>query len=161
MYSTDCSSPMAIRRPMTMVLMWTKKSCHVRIPGCEGCTSGKAIRCSSKAVDVPASTVNSGGVDATAAAAEVSGDGACGALVALPFRTGSSVSSTIPFMMLEVDATFNLEHCAGAETTASRCEVQVVQRLLLAAFSRSLTPGQFGSGFGADCDIPSRRARSR
>src|ERR1700730_5471245 len=79
---------------------------------------------------MPGSAADSGGIDATAAAAEVSG--AWGTLFALPSCTGSSVSSTIPFIILEVDSTFNLEHFAGTGTTALRCALRVVQRPLLA-----------------------------
>src|ERR1700739_4829359 len=105
---------MAMSRPMTMVAMWTKKSRHVRIAGWEGCTSGKGIRCSSTAVSVSGFALDSGGIAATGAAAEVSADGAWGTVLALPSCAGSGVSSTIPFIILEVDATFNLEPLAGA-----------------------------------------------
>ena len=122
-----------------MVVMWTKKSRHVRIAGWEGCTSGKGIRCSSTAVSMPGFAANADGLDATAAAAEVSGDGAWGTLLALPSCTRSSVSSIIPSMILEVDATFNVEHFARAGTTALRCALRVVQWPLLAG-QRPLTP---------------------
>lgn len=69
---------------------------------------------------MPRFVAHSDGADATAAAAEVSGDGAWATLLALLFRTGSSVSSAIPFMILEVEATFNLENLAGAENGSDR-----------------------------------------
>jgi hypothetical protein len=99
----------------------------VRIAGWEGCTSGKGIRCSSTAVSAPGFAFDSGGIAATAAAGEVSVDGAWGTVLALPSCAGSSGSSTIPFIILEVDATFNLEALAGAGTTALRCVLRVVQ----------------------------------
>ena len=71
--------------------------------------------------------LDSGGIDATAAAAEVSGDGAWGTVLALPSRAVSSVSSTMLSMILEVDATFNFEHFSGAGTAALRCALPVVQ----------------------------------
>ena len=64
---------------------------------------------------MPGFALDSGGIDATAAAAEVLGDSAWGTVLALPFCAGSSVSSTIPFMILEVDATFNFEHFSGLD----------------------------------------------
>src|SRR5579863_1926307 len=82
--------------------------------------SGKGIRCSSAPVAVLRFAANSGAIDAAAGAVEVCGDGAWRTLVALPSRTGSRVSSTIPFMILEVDAPFNLEHFAGTGNTALR-----------------------------------------
>jgi hypothetical protein len=60
------------------------------------------------------------GIDATTHAAEVSGDGTRDTPFALPICTDSSGSPTIPFMILEVDTTFKLEHFAGAGTTALR-----------------------------------------
>jgi hypothetical protein len=115
-----------------MVVMWTKKSRHVRSAGWEGCTSGKGIRCTSTAVIVPGFALDSGGIAATGAAAEVSADGAWGTVLALPSCAGSSGSSTIPFIILEVDATFNQEPLAGAGTTALRYVLRVVQWPLLA-----------------------------
>src|ERR1700752_860003 len=100
---------MAMSRPMTMVVMATKKPRHGRTDGWEGCTSGKGIRCSPTAVSVPGFALDSGGIAATGAAAEVSADGAWGTVLALPFCAGSSGPSTIPFIILEVDATFNSE----------------------------------------------------
>ena len=85
---------------------------------------------------MPGFALDSGGIAATGAAAEVSADGAWGTVLALPSCTGSSVSSTIPFIILEVDATFNLEPLAGAGTTALRCVLRVFQWPLLAVWTR-------------------------
>jgi hypothetical protein len=127
------------------MVMWTKKSRRVRIAGWEGCTSGKGIRCSSTVVSVPGFALDSGGIAATGAAAEVSADGAWGTVLALPSCAGSSVSSTIPFIILEVDATFNLEPLGGAGTTALRCVLRVVQWPLL---GRKLPSGADASRLG-------------
>lgn len=49
---------------------------------------------------MPGFALESGGIDAAAAAAEVSGNGAWGTVLAPPSCAGSSVSSTIRFMIL-------------------------------------------------------------
>lgn len=119
--------------------MWTKKSRQVRIAAWEGCTSCKGIRCSSTAVTPPECALNSDGIDATVAAAEVSGSGAWGTVLALPSCAGPSVSSTIPLMIVEVDATFNFKHFSRTGTAALRC-FGFVQWPLLAGRRPSAEP---------------------
>src|ERR1022692_3960717 len=43
MYSTDCSRLIAINRPTTMVARWMKKSFHVCVDWCGGCTSSIGV----------------------------------------------------------------------------------------------------------------------
>jgi hypothetical protein len=85
---------------------------------------------------MPGFTPDSGGIDATAAATEVSGDGVGGTVLALPSSADSSVSSTIASMILEVDATVNFERRIYRQSPVMTDASRALDQMTRLQFSR-------------------------